>query len=977
MAIRYRFWAQDATTPADATLTGSYSEIPKQMPQLGQGTPRTYPWQTFDVQPGMFSKENWQYAEQTPEQQKKALSIYDKWGYDAVLQAGLQPPRIPIGDVAGFIRALAGGISGLPHETPGAGPISTTTGMLTGETIKYASLGRLLGITGAAVGSAAERQGVAAASGGEADPMAFGLEAGAGILAPELVKAFIPKVKIPGIDDVEPQVEGGIYANRKLPAMTEPTDALPLRNAPIPDESVAQASDMMLNSGVPLPETNELSAWWSGKVDDVADAVKMQAYKIAPTISAKIHDFFVGGAPAEVKGMLANRRLNITRGQLTAEDFAEQIKQNVPEQYQQDLYKMLDPGALGDYGDLPREFRGIAIRAREAIDNLSAGYIELGINPEVVRANIGEYMGRYYRNQGSPLTRFARGVKAVGDRMRKRTLETPEQRIEKGLVTDPAYALSRTLGDMTYDLETYRMFRALAGKSQYVSDVRTDVFVKAMENDPRKFGDLAGKFLTKEVYDEIMAIRQFRGEAGKLYDRILGLWKGGKVAYSPSTWGRNITSNIVLADLGGLSPIWGAKYYARAAAEMKSKGALYREAQQVGLLSSDFVSAELAPLLDAAQGAAARGESVIDRLWRVGAEGKVGKVLGAPGRGYQNVEHYFKMAMYVQGRAQGMTPELAAARAQKYLFDYGKLSPGLQKLRRSPFGHPFLTFTAKSVPVIAEAVAKHPLRVGKYIGLMKMVNDISKIRLGMSDEEYDGMMDLLPEWRKNGMNVLLPFRDKNGHPLVWDLTYNLPWGNLSDQGRIVEKVTGVGVPGVGSVVDNFVGGNPMLTTGIGLAANMDVFRDKPVVPESLKLMGETAKTNLEFVGRQVAPTGIFSIAEVVNAIRQKPQRSGEPRDILQTIADRLAGIRVRPVDVEQAKQIRLWGEFAKSEELKTLYRKIEMDGSLTREEKDKRQAEIAAVIEKIAAEATRISDIPVKGEGAKQKKSGIKPGFWK
>ena len=128
---------------------------------------------------------------------------------------------------------------------------------------------------------------------------------------------------------------------------------------------------------------------------------------------------------------------------------------------------------------------------------------------------------------------------------------------------------------------------------------------------------------------------------------------------------------------------------------------------------------------------------------------KVGKIAGKPGELYQAEEHFFKMAVFVNERAGGATVEQASAHAQKHLFNYGELSPRLKRLRRTPLGGPFLTFTAKSLPIIAESAVKHPLRFWKWPLMFNAFNEMSKNAIGMSDEEEALIQSSLPEWQKS------------------------------------------------------------------------------------------------------------------------------------------------------------------------------------------------------------------------------------
>ena len=152
-----RFWRiEDDTMPADATafgmptLVGNANLAPKLGPLPDEfGRIHPSPQAGLQVKPDMFSAENPAFYDQSPEDQKRALHLMQLSGYDRVIAEGLEPPRIPHGNITGAARSLAGGFLGKHLETPGANPTLTTISALVGEGAKYASLMKMLGGLGA------------------------------------------------------------------------------------------------------------------------------------------------------------------------------------------------------------------------------------------------------------------------------------------------------------------------------------------------------------------------------------------------------------------------------------------------------------------------------------------------------------------------------------------------------------------------------------------------------------------------------------------------------------------------------------------------------------------------------------------------------------------------------------------------------------------------------------------------------------
>jgi len=152
-----RFWrTEDTATPADAlsfgipTLVGGVNLAPKLGPLPGEfGRRLPGPQAGLQVKPDTFSSENPAFYDQSPKDQKRALHLMQLSGYDRVVAEGLEPPRIPHGNITGAVRSLAGGLMGKHLETPGLNPTLGGVSSLVGEGLKYASLMKMLGSLGA------------------------------------------------------------------------------------------------------------------------------------------------------------------------------------------------------------------------------------------------------------------------------------------------------------------------------------------------------------------------------------------------------------------------------------------------------------------------------------------------------------------------------------------------------------------------------------------------------------------------------------------------------------------------------------------------------------------------------------------------------------------------------------------------------------------------------------------------------------
>jgi len=855
----------------------------------------------------------------------------------------------------GFLRGLGLPEDWLPEKAPAHDESAEMFGTILGEGLKFGLLSKFVPFKGAI-----REPLIGALSGGirqigAEEPSLSGVAEEAALIgAPSgIVRAAAPTVG-PLLKSAKAAEKIQIAPKYVKPSQMASAEAK--LSGPLVD---AKGNELAVTVGFfgYTPEVAQsLQKAWGGLVDRTWA-------KTLDVMPKKIHDFVNvfsrGSLPPLAKQIIRDREKGIILGRRHAQNLGRAIREEVPEKYQFEVYKTLDPTHIGDLGEFPREYRPLVQAAREKIDALGLEATTLNLlDPQVYYRNVGEYLGRYYRPKIETKKFFTDafrkwfrlGVK--GERFRHRILKTGAERERAGLITDPAYAVSNTISDLTYDIETAKAFRRIAQNPEWVVgkvplDTKGWKWVPGQTKELQlRYGDLANKWVRNDIFDEINTITETRGQWARLYDRLLGSWKYGKTALNPATHGRNIFSNVILADFAGLSPL-RLDVYAKAAREYLKKGPLYQEALEQGLFGADWLQAEVKSLFSATRGK----KSMFDII----GESWMGKVVKKPGQIYQGEEHFFKMAVYAHQRSMGATVEQAARHAHKYLFDYNDLAPVLKKLRRSPIGGPFLSFTAKALPVIMETAVKHPFRVGKYYVMFRAMNEYGKTMIGMDDDEYNAMKHSLPPWRRSGWNILLPFRDKEDKPILWDLTYNLPWGDIAEQGTFIP------VPVLGAVVERFVGTNPFARVPIEIAVNKNIFRDKELFTRDLDrliagkvlppgLGGRATEAVLSHAGTQFAPGIAVVTPPLISAAAGKPLPSGEKPDPFITTLNKLFGLKFASIDIPRGEKIKRSTLDNKRKELiKKVYR-IQFDQSLTPEERESELNKLRAAMEKLRSE---------------------------
>lgn len=279
--------------------------------------------------------------------------------------------------------------------------------------------------------------------------------------------------------------------------------------------------------------------------------------------------------------------------------------------------------------------------------------------------------------------------------------------------------------------------------------------------------DIAAAALrTNKILDDPEELKGILG----FVDKYNQLARFGVTQLFPSFHVRNAVSNSFMMWMGGMrDPSWMAK---AAKVQMEStmphNAALLKRAHDLGVIGTGM-SDEIRKL----QASKAGGlfEKYVTPVTK-----KVSKVGGA-------IEDNAKLAMFMDGRAKGLSDSEAAARVKKYLFDYGDLSRVEKKyLRRWAF---FYTYQRKIVPLVAQELAKHPIVGSLY-------NRVTG--------NYEGSIqnEIMPEWQRNQGNIYLG-NDSEGNATFANL--DLPLSSIYDLapegkgiGRSLQKLAGMAAP---------------------------------------------------------------------------------------------------------------------------------------------------------------------------------------
>ena len=586
------------------------------------------------------------------------------------------------------------------------------------------------------------------------------------------------------------------------------------------------------------------------------------------------------------------------------------------------------------------KYSSIAGQGRDIMDKWSKTLAESGIPSDeavrVIEDNMGKYMGRLYRTK-LPKTTFKKrlGLKLNGLKHRKNLSEKVLR--ELGEIKEPAFPTAIRVKEISTTVANNKLFTEVSKNPQWVSDTAKPGLIKL--SDSRTMGPLRDKWVIPSIAEDVKGIDAARTAGQSLYIKSLQAWKYGKVVLNPATHARNMLSNSMLLDLSGVGHRRQAQLMPKVIKDYISRGRNYQLAVKHGAIGGEFYGGEIGKIKDAYMGA---GGGNLSKWLNV-----VKKPFKMAGATYQAEEQVAKLIKFTDLIEKGIAPEIAAKEAQKWLFDYNKIPKIIDLIKKAPIGAPFITFTYKAIPRIAEAIVKNPLKIYKYYALFNSWNTASRKFLKMSPEDYAREQKALPPWQMKAMGgmpstLLMPWKDKYNRTQWLNLEYILPIGMAPE---IMQK--GIIKGGVS---------NPLFNIISDLSKNQD-FKGQVIVPIGAT-KAEATKVVAEYIYRQLVPSlapsvgtikGGYSFEKVMDALNKKPDYADRVRSTPQAIIDVLAGLKITSVDVDESEQFRMYDKQKKILDLHKQLRKLEHP-AISEKVRNKGVEDIFKKIEKVLEE---------------------------
>lgn len=446
------------------------------------------------------------------------------------------------------------------------------------------------------------------------------------------------------------------------------------------------------------------------------------------------------------------------------------------------------------------------------------------------------------------------------------------------------YPVVKRLIQQGVDIELAKHYRQIVQTPGWTSRVAADGF-KMLPED-KVYGELAGKFVKSVIYNDLKDMHRIKSNLEVIYDTAIGSWKAAVTIWSPSLHFRNMWSNSILLDLSGVGHAEQAKLIVQSIKEISNNSDDYQQARRY-LSRGTFSQAEL--LDDLLAGTKkAEGTGIQKSINFVAGMSK--KISSVPSDIYGKEEFAAKFIKFLSERNKGKDIITAAQEANKWLFDYGDLSSFEKNVMRRIM--PFYTFPSKAIPRVMESIAQKPHTIAKYAILHWAMEKYSLHRLQLTEDDYAQIKKTMPDYMKNGSYMLMPYRDSNNDLRFFDLTYLLPWGQISDfQQR-------------GAL--NVIISNPMLQVVGDIQRNKDSFAGRKIWEDTDTEEEKFTKKVLHF-WQSAAPLppwfpGGRYYDKIYEAVTGKPSKKWDillekKPSLPETLLHTLGGLRLAPVDV--------------------------------------------------------------------------------
>jgi hypothetical protein len=305
------------------------------------------------------------------------------------------------------------------------------------------------------------------------------------------------------------------------------------------------------------------------------------------------------------------------------------------------------------------------------------------------------------------------------------------------------------------------------------------------------------------------------------------------------------------------------------------------------------------------------------------------------------------MATYRRRLAMGSSPEQAADIARQTYLDYDIRAPWVNALRNTMV--PFIAYTYRAVPVLAEAIAERPWKLAKYMAFFYAANTLAYALMDDDDEERERAAMRPNEqgrtWVGAQRMMRMPYNDDKKQPVYLDVRRWIPAGDVFDttQGQ-----------GTIAIPAPLMFGGPLVIAMEVLAFNKQTFSGKPITKPS-DTVDEKAGKVADYLWKAWLPSapwipGSWYWEKISNAVHGASEPDGDVYSVREAVLSAF-GIKVKPLDVQQGIRFRVFDfekeERSLQEDFRTNARQRQRN-LITQAEFEKAQARVMAKLGNLA-----------------------------
>jgi hypothetical protein len=589
----------------------------------------------------------------------------------------------------------------------------------------------------------------------------------------------------------------------------------------------------------------------------------------------------------------------------------------------------IETGQLSN-GQIGQIEQNIINRNRELLDAQRAAGVDIGdlgqnYMPHVISKEVDDILTKADRKNFYGTRPSAKNPNAISRELDGTIAEINAKNIygtDKFFIDDPAILLGTS---------EFRAANAIAGQ-KFINDIQA-LGVKA-DTAPSNYvtiPEVPGVKFAPEVAN--LANRSYRlltnteemNKFFKVYDGAQNWWKMWSLGIRPAYHAKNVVGNVWNAYLGGLT---NPKTYGDAALfqtklaqnkltgniagkpakelyEEMSKRGVFGEGQYGGGEFSRVLERELAPI----KATDFITPSTKNAFLRAGF--KTG----------QTLEDNARIALFLDQVKKGKTYDQAGKHVQKYLFDYGDVSPFEQSTLKRVM--PFYTWSRKNIPLQLEAIVTHP-------------DKLSKLGLGINNiQQAAGMESIpdpsqVPEYLVERAPVYVGKDPNTAVVSAVTLENLMPFFDLGPFTRFLNAPT---VPkallesGPQGIIDSFLGNaSPLIKAPLEYLTNYDTFKKREIKEfegQTADMFGiqvpvHTAKllSNIVVLNEldRLNPGGIFGVRSrdaATGEITPTPSIFGTTRESRIDLPEEqrqmqsLTGVRVFDINMDEAEYNRM------------------------------------------------------------------------